>query len=746
MAPMSRWRSSRLRPALALLAAVGIPADLAAAGPQERFGEATEVIEVELPVHVVAGGEPVRGLTAEDFEVYEGRRRRRITGFEVVDLALLERGSPELGRDLPPAARRHLLLLFDLTFARPASILRAREAARELVLDHLYPGDLVAVATYGVRQGASLILGFTPDRRQVEAAIDSLGLPQLVERVNDPLGFVLTAGADRYWQADAGGTEGQGPSNLADARRALAEYRHEELLWMLEDYSVRHELLERDAQRNFALSFTDGLAALGRLLAGVEGEKQVILLSEGFDSSLLLGTEDREEIEEQANAAASGELWNVDSARRFGSAAGLEAVGRMAEAFRRADATVHAVDIGGLRAGGETAGGTPGFAERRAAEDSLFVLADSTGGELFRSFNDLGEALRRATAQSGVSYVLSFDPGDIELDGAFHAVEVRLKDGPRGARVVHRPGYYAPKPAALQHPLERRLTAADLVLRADDSGPIASSVLAAPWAGGRARGDGATAAVFVPVLVEIDGEDLLAGRTQGLASLELYGYAFDRDGRVGDFFSQSLALDVARLRSDLLREGLKFYGHLDLLPGDYSLRVLLQDQTTGRWSFRRIEIRVPGARTDGGPGTLTLLFPEPAERRLLVRQQLGEGGAEPAYPFVVGGQTFVPATHAVVSRGGVTGLYLGTSEALAGPVSVAAWVTSPEGARIETPTVTLAELPAAGAPGPALLAARFEPGGLAAGEYVLTVSLEPGHGGPPTVGSIPITVVGGESR
>ncbi|HLE83718.1 MAG TPA: VWA domain-containing protein, partial [Thermoanaerobaculia bacterium] len=719
-------------------------------GPQERFEGATEVIEVELPVHVVAGGEPVRGLTAEDFEVYEGKRRKRITGFEVIDLALYERGGPQLGEDLPPAARRHILLLFDLTFARPASIVKAREAARELVLEKLHPGDLVAVATYAVRHGTSLVLGFTPDRRQVEAAIDSLGLPQLVERVNDPLGLMFTTIEPRDFADGIDAASGAPPpigSGGAQARRELrVRSQTLEMLDILKNLGIRQQLLERDVQRNLAVSFTQGLGALGRLLAGVEGEKHVILLSEGFDSSLLLGTGEREEIEQQANAAASGELWNVDSERRFGSTAALQVIEQMADAFRRSNATVHTVDIGGLRAGGETAGDTPGFAPTRSSEDSLFVIADSTGGELFRNFNDLGAALGRLVEQTGVTYLLSFEPGDLELDGSFHPIEVRLKGGPRGARVMHRPGYYAPKPAALQHPVERRLTAADLVLRASDSGPIASSVLAAPWARSGAGGDGGAAAVFVPVLVEIDGEDLLAGRTEGLASIELYGYAFDQDGRVGDFFSQSLALDVGRLRGDLLREGLKFYGHLDLLPGDYSLRVLLQDQTMGRWSFRRLELRVPGAPADGGPGTLALLFPERAERRLLVRQHVGEGGAEPAYPFVVGGETFVPAIHAVVSRGGVTGFYLGTSEALAGPVSVDAWVTSADGVRIETPTVTVAELPEAGAPGPALLAARLEPGGLAAGEYVLTVSLAPGQGGSPTVGSIPITVVAGESR
>lgn len=102
MARIQRKRRSPLGAAIVVLLAATLLPDAALAGPQERFEGATEVIEVELPVHVVAGGEPVRGLIAEDFEVYEGKRRKRITGFEVIDLALYERGGPQLGEDLPP--------------------------------------------------------------------------------------------------------------------------------------------------------------------------------------------------------------------------------------------------------------------------------------------------------------------------------------------------------------------------------------------------------------------------------------------------------------------------------------------------------------------------------------------------------------------------------------------------------------------------------------------------------------------
>src|SRR5207253_4635301 len=128
------------------------------------FAGATQVLSVEVPVQVVRDGEPVRGLQAGDFEVWEGRRKLPVTGFEMLDLAAV---SSPAGRTagVPAAARRHFLLLFDLTFSAPKSVLRARQAAAGLV-SQLQPTDLVAVATYSAVRGPQLVLGYTADRRQ----------------------------------------------------------------------------------------------------------------------------------------------------------------------------------------------------------------------------------------------------------------------------------------------------------------------------------------------------------------------------------------------------------------------------------------------------------------------------------------------------------------------------------------------------------------------------------------------------
>jgi hypothetical protein len=59
----------------------------AAPASAQTFAGTADVVEVEVPVQVVRDGQPVRGLTRDDFEVYDGRTKQTITGFHAVDLS-----------------------------------------------------------------------------------------------------------------------------------------------------------------------------------------------------------------------------------------------------------------------------------------------------------------------------------------------------------------------------------------------------------------------------------------------------------------------------------------------------------------------------------------------------------------------------------------------------------------------------------------------------------------------------------
>jgi len=280
-----------------VVAALGASA-LVAQLPQ--FGDRETVVAVEIPIHVLVDGRPVSGLRADDFEVFEGRRRQAIVGFDVVDLAVASSAAgaaPAIDATLPPAARRFFLLLFDLSNAEPHAVVRARRAAQQLVAESLLPTDLVGVATWSLSRGATLQLGFTSDRAQVDLALETLGLDRQRSRP-DPLGILLAdiersvPGATPR-RADAQAVDAQGRSDadfLADLQRLAAQERS----------SLRGQ------RANEAMAFSRGIASLARMLASIQGRKQVVLLSQGFDEALLLGADDPAAEAKAASDAAFG--------------------------------------------------------------------------------------------------------------------------------------------------------------------------------------------------------------------------------------------------------------------------------------------------------------------------------------------------------------------------------------------------------------------------------------------------------
>ena len=209
-----------------------------------------------------------------------------------------------------------------------------------------HAADLVAVATYSANRGTELVLGFTSDRAQAEAAIGSLGLPQLLDRAPDPLRLVV---AD-YGAAASGICRPSGARAAARCARRAARPRGDRLA---DDRDPRghaarqHEQQVRTAQ-NQVVALTRSFSDLAHMMASVDGRKHVVYLSEGFSPAPARPRLDRE----TGDAVAEGEGWKAEGETVYGSNRVQSDVERMLEAFRRADCVVQAVDIGGARAAG----------------------------------------------------------------------------------------------------------------------------------------------------------------------------------------------------------------------------------------------------------------------------------------------------------------------------------------------------------------------------------------------------------
>lgn len=181
--------------------------------------------------------------------------------------------------------------------------------------------------------------------------------------------------------------------------------------------------------------------------------------------------------------------------------------------------------------------------------------------------------------------------------------------------------------------LETRSAA--LILSGQEAGDLETSVLAIPIPG--ASGEGA--AVRVVLVVDVGGKSLLAGAGEDSSVTEIYAYAIDGSGGLGGVLTQAFRIDLGRHRAALDAGGVKFLGHLDLAPGDYSLRILVLQRRSDRLRLDVKSLTVPSPQERF---LLPPLFPEPAADWIVVRE--GSSAVELPFPRHDGGRAWVPAT------------------------------------------------------------------------------------------------------
>lgn len=701
-----------------LAVAVVIALATSALAQQESFDDVTDVIVVEVPVQVIKDGEPVRGLTADNFEVLDGRKKREIVDFDVVDLTISSGEEPEVTSS---AARRHFLFFFDLSFSRPGAIVRARQAAIELVDTGLHSSDLAAVASYSRVTGASLVLGFTPDRAQVKEAINTLGLPQLVDSRRDPLGFTFTdlRQASSFADSPAGQPGAGGNVAKPDVEAEILE-----LLTMMETDQ------RRAADTNEILALSSAMTGFADIMQGLGGRKFVIFLSEGFDASLMLGTrgltaEEQQEIVAMNEASAAGRGYEIDSRDRFGDTNLQNAVGEMLREFVKADATIQAVDIGGLAASSTEVG------RQAKTEDSLFMMANETGGEFYYNFNNLNDAMGKMLERTSVTYVLSIQPKDLGKDGEYHRLKVKLKDGPKGARLAHRPGYFAPKPYTDMNAIERQMLGASAIM-GPPGGAVETSVLATPF-------DAGTGSSYVPILVEVDGTSLMANTEQSKLPLELYVYALSAQGDVVDYFVRPMGFDLEKVRPALEQSGFKYFGFFDLPPGLYDVRALVRNGVTGETGVASNGLRVPDFN-DSETLLLPPLFPEAPGKWLLGRDETQQD--EYPYPFMLENNPYIPAARPTVQAGQSARIALITYYLEGSNPDAHGTLYAFDGSPVGEVEIVLEDQEFGDDPGLTRFGARAEIPQVSEGPYKLEVTIEDPESGKKETSTINLRVVG----
>jgi VWFA-related protein len=641
-------------------------------------------------------------LSAANFELIDQGRRRAITSFDRIDFASPD--SMKSASPLNPAARRSFLLLFDMSFASPNGTAKAQEAARNFVARGMQRRDLAAVGTVDVDHGFRLLTAFTTDRNLLTAAI---GNPAHF-RSSDPLQI---AGTLNFEVPQGGGSAG-GIASQSEKGAAFADQIAE---------------IAR-VQRGMNDSFNRGriekqVNLLGRLastLRMLPGRKQVVFFSEGFDPRLVQGRDVRatSEATQEAMYAEHGEAWKIDSDLRYGNTNSLSNVEQMARLFRGSDVVLHAVDIRGLRVQNDLQTGAT-----ISSNEALFLLSKPTGGDVFRNSNNLNHDLEQMLRELEVVYILGFQ-APTDTPGRFHELKVKVNGiSGGGIRVSNRGGYYE---AGAENALERTLTNAEVVLNDIPQADIAVSALAVPFPG---RGN-----AHVPVILEINGADLLRGSQSKTIAVEIYLYAFDEEGIVRDRMFQRVTLELAKVAEKLRESGIKYYATLSLPEGKYAVKSLVRAVESERKGYARTDIVVPPASE---VAVLPPFFFDEPGRWLMVKGG-SHDASNSAYPFQINGEPFIPSATVRLRNGEKRQFAVFVYNAAMDEVAWETSVRDESGASRPTPSSLVKEMQGDDV---TKLMFQYAPGDLALGSSALDITIrKKGSGDAPRRASVPMVV------
>ncbi len=583
----------RIRPVLVSCALLAIGRAVGSSPPQQppaqpsaqgkpTFQTRVELVTVDLAV-VDRKGQPVRGLTRDDFVVSENGTLQAITSFEaiVVPAAPRSLGSEPTRRD-PVSTNlvrdkrrgRTFVVVFDDIHLSPAQAHRARGAVMAFLESGVGDGDVVTLVATG---GSAWWTTRMPEGRAA--------LLEILKRLDGR--YVPDPSPDRITEFEAMRIEQYQDEQMAwkvkrrfDAYGAVGQEKDARGVRPADAVSstpgMIPEVVRMRAREVFELANSRNKITLGAMdraiqsLSGIKGRKAMILVSQGFVYDVQLS-----------------EMKDVvlDS--------------------RRHNVPIYFIDTRGLQ--GLPEAFTAAFGRPIEVQDVVAVLADlsrdaegsealafDTGGFVVKNSNDLSGGINRVSAESRTYYLLGYNPSDLRNDGKFRKIEVKLRPGRgKGLTVRARRGYFAP----LQGQVARK----------EERDPAIGQALDSPFE-----------VSDVPIRMTsfvFDEVGLNQLSVQLACEIDIRGFSFKQepDGRssdalaflieaqhreTGEYYRYDQKIEMSLQPETRRRLEQSWYGvarEFTLPPGGYQAKIVVRDLNSGQVGSVIHEFEVPAA-------------------------------------------------------------------------------------------------------------------------------------------------------
>jgi len=523
-------------------------------GTDVKFSARTELVLIPTLVTDKSGAH-ITGLKKEDFTVFENGAEQKIATFEEITsdpqrLARL-RNPNEFSNSLGSggSTRRVTLIVLDFINTRFADQAYARQELLKYLaqsVDRREPTGLFTLT----RSGMHVVHDFTTDPRVLVAALHKVkgDTSQLVDTPEDVEAITGTASPD--------GSAGLDPG--------MVQTEAQKLQAMIEDA----ELNFQSFQQRLAITYTlEGMQQVAQAIAGFPGRKSLIWAGGGFPFSVSDNTM-------QLAPAGRDSLTDV-----------LPLYERTWQLLNDAQISLYPVDVKGLTTNMPTASiSNPGknFVRNTSwrqmdTQATLQTFAAATGGRAYYNSNDLVKGFHDAVGDSSEYYMLGYYLDHSNTKSGWRKLSVKVKRDKVEVRA--RSGFFVTHTttdpttsrdsdivSALQSPLD--YTALQLVVR---------------WGAVEPSKEAGKKRVIYLVDVEPDPALIDVADNNHMA-LEFVAGARTPDGKqsgqpVGKKFDMHPTPEhLATIRE----KGISYRDALDLPPGEYTVRIVVRDNLSGR--------------------------------------------------------------------------------------------------------------------------------------------------------------------
>lgn len=544
----------------------------------------TDLVEVGVVVRK-HDGHAISGLKRGDFIVTDQGSPRELTSFAVeAPGAVHERpqtaadgGGPASAPSAPITAQtRFIALYFEDFGTNSGDLKRAQLAGERFVKEGLDDSDQVAMfSTSGV------FVDYTRDKAKLIAAIDKLmSHPKFSEnglggcpRISPFQAYQISVLLDPTALEAAKLEAAKCASNLPDdssytgrggkqaATPAVAEIRSQaEMTW---------------AQVRVTSQAT--LDAIGRAMRSLQtmtGRRLFLLVGSGFSSETL----ELEQDQLISRALRAGIVISAVDAK--GLYTQVPGRGPNEEIGMQGTLPVQTFSF-------ETStAGSAAFARNQVMSD----LAQATGGLFFHNNNDLPYGFRQLGSIPEVSYMLGFHRSDTAADGKYHHLKVKLRESTPYV-IQARPGYFA---MPLEPPAQTKSSERAKALDREVSGvsTLADFAINVAFRLDSVQAPGMVA-VKAQIHVAIEKLAFPIRDQRRVQQLKLVVALFDRDGNIAAAKEGTMDFAMAdatytRLSASGINAGL----NLDVPPGKYRLRAVVQEASGGKMASSNLNIEV----------------------------------------------------------------------------------------------------------------------------------------------------------